>query len=219
MVKGLARKHGFAASFMAKPYDEYAGNGMHTHFSMLDAEGDNIFDDGTEKGTDMMRHAIAGCLAAIKDSTLLFAPHGNSFDRLVPGAHAPTRICWGYDNRTAAVRVPGGSHKARRIEHRVSGGDVNPYLMIAAILGAALIGMEDKLEAPPAMTGNAYAQAFPEMPGDWGTALQRFETSTLMRRIFPDELVRNYTLTKRQELRDWTELTPEEQVELYLDTV
>nr|WP_319247076.1 glutamine synthetase family protein [uncultured Celeribacter sp.] len=219
LVKGLARKHGFAASFMAKPYEDYAGNGMHTHFSMLNEAGENIFDDGSSAGTDMMRHAIAGCLSAIPDSTLLFAPHGNSFDRLVPGSHAPTRICWGYDNRTAAVRVPGGSSKARRIEHRVSGGDVNPHLMIAAILGAALIGMEDKMKAPPPITGNAYVQNLPEMPGDWGTAIDTFAASKLMRRIFPEELVRNLTLTKRQELRDSEELTPEEQVALYLDTV
>lgn len=219
LVKGLARRHGFAASFMAKPYDDYAGNGMHTHFSMLDAAGENIFDDGSTAGTDVMRHAIAGCLAAIPESTLLFAPHGNSYDRLVPGSHAPTRICWGYDNRTAAVRVPGGAHKARRIEHRVSGGDVNPHLMIAAILGAALIGMEDEMAAPPPITGNAYAQNLPEMPGDWGTAIDTFAASPLMKRIFPEELVRNLTLTKRQELRDSEDLTPEEQVELYLDTV
>ncbi|SLN31907.1 Gamma-glutamylputrescine synthetase PuuA [Aquimixticola soesokkakensis] len=219
LVKGLARKYGFAASFMAKPYEEYAGNGMHMHFSMLDRDGVNVFDDGTAKGSDLMRSAIAGCLRAIPDSTLLFAPHGNSYDRLVPGAHAPTRICWAYDNRTAAVRVPGGSHKARRIEHRVSGGDVNPYLMIAGVLGAALTGIEDNLAAPPPITGNAYTQPLPEMPGDWGTALAMFETSEIMRRILPDEMIRNLTLTKRQELRDYQELTPDEQVELYLDTV
>jgi len=219
LVKGLARKHGFAASFMAKPYEDYAGNGMHTHFSLLNEAGENVFDDGSSAGTDLMRHAIAGCLHAMADSSLIFAPHGNSFDRLVAGSHAPTRICWGYDNRTAAVRVPGGASKARRIEHRVSGGDVNPHLMIAAILGAALIGMEDKLKAPPPITGNAYAQNLPEMPGDWGTAIDTFAASPLMRRIFPEQLVRNLTLTKRQEFRDWAELTPEEQVELYLDTV
>ena len=219
MVKGLSRKHGFAASFMAKPYDDYAGNGMHVHFSMLDREGNNIFNDGSSAGTDIMRSAIAGCLRAIPDSTLIFAPHGNSYDRLVPGAHAPTRICWAYDNRTAAVRVPGGAAAARRIEHRVSGGDVNPYLMIAAVLGAALTGIEDNLTAPPPITGNAYAQPLPEMPGDWETALETFENSQMIRRIFPDEMVQNFALTKRQELVDYQELTPEEQVELYLDTV
>ena len=145
LVKGLARRYGFAASFMAKPYDDYAGSGLHTHFSVLDRDGNNIFDDGTEKGSDVMRHAVAGCLNAMSDSALIFAPHANSYDRLVPEAHAPTGICWAYENRTAAVRVPGGGAAARRIEHRVSGGDVNPYLMLAGVLGAALIGIEDAI--------------------------------------------------------------------------
>ncbi|MDP4990506.1 MAG: glutamine synthetase, partial [Marivita lacus] len=130
-------RHGFAASFMAKPYPDYSGSGMHTHFSVLDEQGNNVFDDGGPRGTDMLHHAIAGCLNGMYDSTLLFAPHWNSFDRLVPGAHAPTGIAWAYENRTAAIRVPSGSASARRIEHRVAGGDVNPYLTLAAILGAA----------------------------------------------------------------------------------
>ena len=134
LVRGLARRHGFAASFMAKPYEDYAGNGMHTHFSILDREGRNIFDDGGPRGTAALRHAVAGCLAAIPGSTLLFAPHGNSYERLVPDAHAPTGICWAYENRTAAIRIPGGPTKARRIEHRVPCGDINPYLMLAGNL-------------------------------------------------------------------------------------
>ena len=143
MVKGLARRHGFAASFMAKPYPEYSGNGLHTHFSLLDRDGNNVFDNGGPEGTTMLHNAVAGCLAAMHDCTLIFAPHANSYDRLVPGMHAPTGIAWAYENRTAAVRIPSGSSAARRIEHRVAGGDVNPYLMLAAILGAALIGIED----------------------------------------------------------------------------
>ncbi|MDP5349955.1 MAG: glutamine synthetase family protein, partial [Paracoccaceae bacterium] len=109
LVKGLARRHGFAASFMAKPYEDYAGSGLHTHFSVLNTEGRNIFDDGGPLGTDLLRHAVAGCLNAMAGSTLIFAPHWNSYDRLVPDAHAPTGICWGYENRTAAVRIPSGS--------------------------------------------------------------------------------------------------------------
>ena len=96
LVKGLARRHGFAASFMAKPYTEYPGNGLHTHFSVLNAAGYNVFVNGTPEGSDMLHHAIGGCLAAMADSTLLFAPHANSYDRLVPEKHAPTGVCWAY---------------------------------------------------------------------------------------------------------------------------
>ena len=219
LVRGLARKHGFAASFMAKPYEEYAGNGMHMHFSILDKDGKNIFNDGTAKGTPVLLNAIAGCLAAIPSSALVFAPHGNSYGRLVPDAHAPTGVCWAYENRTAAVRVPGGNPAARRIEQRVAGGDVNPYLLIAAVLGAALIGIEDGMTPPPPISGNAYDQELPQMPATWAEAIDAFESNPIMRRIFPNQLIENLVMTKRQELHYFAELTPEQQLDLYLDTV
>ncbi|MDO7660522.1 MAG: glutamine synthetase family protein, partial [Paracoccaceae bacterium] len=219
LVKGLARRHGFAASFMAKPYLEYSGSGLHTHFSVLDKSGDNIFDSGGTKGSAMMRNAIAGCLTSMRDSALILAPHENSFERLVPGKHAPTAISWGYENRTAAIRVPAGNPSARRIEHRVAGADVNPYLMLATILGAALIGIEDGLEPPSPITGNAYAMDdLPQIPSTWEDAIEAFETSAIMPRILPKELIRNLVLTKKQELHYIAEPTAEEKVELYLDT-
>ncbi|MFP7673579.1 glutamine synthetase family protein [Marivita sp. S0852] len=219
LVKGLARRNGFAASFMAKPYEDYAGSGMHTHFSVIDAEGKNVFDDGGPKGTDLLRQAIAGCLNALPDSTLIFAPHANSYDRLVPNAHAPTGVAWAYENRTAAIRVPSGATAARRIEHRVAGGDVNPYLSLAAILGAALTGIEDHQTAPAPITGNAYSLDLPQIPTNWATAIDRFADSDVMARIFPQDLIRNMTLTKRQEMEIVSELSLQDQVGLYLDTV
>ena len=219
LVKGMARKHGFAASFMAKPYEDYAGSGLHVHFSVLDEEGNNIFDDGSELGTAALRHAVAGCLEAMPGSALIFAPHANSFDRMVPGSHAPTGISWAYENRTSAIRIPSGSPAARRIEHRVAGGDVNPYLMLAAVLGAAINGIDDDKEPPAPITGNAYAADLPQIPGDWTSAIDAFETSPEIARIFPAELIRNLVLTKRQEVHYMKELDPSEQVTIYLDTV
>lgn len=219
LVKGLARNHGFAASFMAKPYDQWSGNGMHMHFSVLDREGRNIFDDGTAEGSLTLRHAVGGCLAALPGSTLIFAPHENSFDRLVPDAHAPTGIGWAYENRTAALRIPASGPAARRIEHRVAGGDVNPYLSIAAVLGAALIGVEERIMPPPPVVGNAYAQNLSQLPTTWEGALETFGTCPYIQRIFPAELVENFKMTKRQEIHYMGELSPEEQTEIYLDTV
>ncbi|MEL6958872.1 MAG: glutamine synthetase family protein [Pseudomonadota bacterium] len=219
LVRGLARQHGFAASFMAKPYPDYSGNGMHIHFSVLDEHGTNIFDDGGDDGTDTLHHAVAGCLNALRPSGLILAPHGNSYDRLVPGAHAPTSVCWAYENRTAAIRVPGGSPKARRIEHRVAGGDVNPYLMIAAVLGAALTGIEDAAMPPAPITGNSYEQDLPQLPSNWGAAIDLFEADPTIARIFPAELIRNLVATKRQEHAEFAKLTEEERIDLYLDTV
>lgn len=219
LVKGLARRFGFAGSFMAKPYELYSGSGLHMHFSMLDRDGRNIFDDGTERGSDRLRHAVAGCLAAMPGSTLLFAPHENSYDRLVPNAHAPTGIGWAYENRTAAIRIPASPNAARRIEHRVAGGDVNPFLTIAAILGAALNGLEDAAPCPEPFTGNAYDQNLAQLPGTWAEAIDAFEASPEIARIFPAHLIENYVMTKRQELHYMAELSDEETVELYLDTV
>ncbi len=219
LVKGLARRHGFAASFMAKPYEDYPGSGLHTHFSVLDQSGKNVFDNGGPEGTDLMKNAVAGCISAMPGSALVFAPHLNSYDRLVPGNHAPTGVSWAYENRTSAIRIPSGSPKARRIEHRVSGGDVNPYLMLAAVLGAAINGIEDGATPPPPVTGNAYDADLPQIPDNWQAAIDAFESDPYVARIFAPEMIRNLVLTKRQELHYMQELTPEERVIIYLDTV
>ncbi|WP_299691030.1 glutamine synthetase family protein [uncultured Tateyamaria sp.] len=219
LAKGLARKHGFCATFMAKPYADYAGTGMHMHASLLDDVGRNVFDDGGPEGAVMLRHAIAGCLSAMPGSTLIFAPHANSYDRMVPGAHAPTGMAWAYENRTAAIRVPGGPPAARRIEHRMAGGDINPYLMLAAVLGAMANGIEDGVMPPAPITGNAYEQDLPQVPATWDAAIDAFDGAAEMARIFPDMLRDNLLMTKRQEARLMASLDPDERVEIYLDTV
>lgn len=219
LVIGLARNSGFSATFMAKPFAEDAGNGMHIHFSVLDETGGNVFDDGSDTGNDTLRQAIAGCLAGMAGATLVFAPHANSYDRLVPDAHAPTCICWGYDNRTAAVRVPGGAPAARRIEHRVAGGDTNPYLTFAVVMGSALAGIEDAMTPPPPIEGSAYDQDFPQLAPDWDSAIALFEIDPMMARVLPTELIRNMLLTKRQELREMAARPDAEHWKTYLETV
>ncbi|PIE15634.1 MAG: glutamine synthetase [Rhodobacterales bacterium] len=219
LVRGLARKHGMTATFMAKPFVDDAGSGLHVHFSVIDAAGNNIFDNGSESGSKLLHHAIAGCLEAMTPSTLLFAPHANSYQRIVPDAHAPTKICWAYENRTAALRVPGGDPKARRIEHRVAGGDINPYLMLSAVLGAALNGIEDGHMPAPAIEGNAYTQKLPQLPSDWSKAIELFGTSDPIRRFLPDQLIRNLVLTKRHELKKIGKLNYTAQSAIYLESV
>ncbi len=219
LVRGLARKHGFAASFMAKPYADDAGTGLHMHFSVLDTAGKNIFDNGGPEGSEALRHAVAGCLQAMPGSMLIFAPHGNSYERFAPGSHAPTGIAWGYENRTTALRVPSGAPVARRIEHRVAGGDINPYLMIAAVLGAALLGLEDKLSPPTALTGDAYSQNLPQLPTDWDSAITAVENDAMLSRILPEDLIRNFLMTKKQDRDLDQHLTPADRLNLYLDTV
>lgn len=218
LVRGLARKHGMAATFMAKPFAEDAGNGMHVHFSVLDRDGNNIFDNGGSKGTDLLLNAVAGCLACMAPSTLVFAPHGPSYDRIVPGAHAPFGACWAYENRTAAIRIPGGPARARRIEHRVSSGDNNPYLAMAMMLGAAMVGIEDGLTPPAPITGNAYALNLPGLEPDWASALARFEADPLVARILPAGLIRNYCATKRQEMLHLAEVPNDDRWKVYLES-
>ncbi|WP_407492734.1 glutamine synthetase family protein [Pseudooceanicola sp. MF1-13] len=219
LIKGMARKHGMAGTFMAKPLADEAGSGMHVHFSVMDRDGRNIFDNGGPEGTPMLDQAVAGCLEALPGSTLVFAPHGPSYDRFVPGSHAPTGAAWAYENRTAALRIPGGAPAARRIEHRVAGGDNNPYLALAAILGAALTGMEDGMIAPPPITGNAYEMDLPQLKADWLSAIEAFETDPMIAKIFEPALIHNLTLTKRQEMERLDEIPSQMHWKTYLESV
>jgi glutamine synthetase len=218
-VKGIARKHGFIASFMAKPYGKRAGNGLHVHFSLLDAEGNNVFNNGSEEGSETMLNAVGGLLAAMAESTLVFAPHFNSYRRLRPNSYAPTAVAWGYENRMVAIRIPGGPAQARRIEHRVSGADANPYLVLAAILGAALIGIERQLSpGEPAATEN-YKRKPQKLPPDWASAIASFEHGELVEEIFPDALRGSLIACKRQELETFALRVNNFEFETYLESV
>lgn len=218
-VKGIARRYGLAASFMAKPFLDRAGNGAHVHFSLLDADGRNVFDDGGPDGTEVMRHAVGGLLEAMRASALVFAPHLNSYRRLQPNAHAPTEVCWGYESRHAAIRIPGGSPRARRIEHRVAGADTNPYLVLAAILGAALEGIEREATAPAPMTAAAEEAAGATLPQDWKAAIAAFERSERMASIFAPVLRETFVGMKKQELQVFSQQISHFEHETYLETV
>lgn len=202
IIRNVARRHGMRATFMAKPYMAHSGNGLHMHFSLLDADGRNVFDDGGAKGMPALRHAVAGLLEAMHDTTLIFAPHLNSSRRLRPGTLAPVNATWGYENRTAAVRIPGGSHVARRIEHRVAGADANPYLVIAAVLAAALRGIEAGAEPPAPSDGDVEnsPKTAATVPPDWRQAIEIFESSPIVKALFPADFIMMFGSCKRQEL-------------------
>lgn len=219
IVKGVARKHGMVASFMAKPFGTESGNGFHVHFSLLDAAGKNVFDDGSEEGSVTLKYAVAGLMQAMPSSMLIFAPHLNSYRRLLPGAHAPTNATWGYENRTAAIRIPGGASVARRIEHRVAGADANPYLVLASILGSALVGIEQQELPVSPIDGNAYDSNSVALPANWQAAIDAFADSTEMRKVFDDTLCDLFLACKKQELeRFGREVTPFE-YQTYLENV
>jgi glutamine synthetase len=186
LIDGVARKHGLRATFMAKPYLDFAGSGMHVHVSLADRDGRNVFGNG-EDGARLLRHAIGGCLATMEDAAPLFIQSVNGYRRLMPGSYAPTSICWGFDNRSVAVRVPNGGDKARRLEHRIAGADANPYLVLAAILAGMLEGLDQAIEPPAPIEGNAYDREIRRLSSDMPQALDRFATSDFVARYFGEE--------------------------------
>ncbi len=188
IIKSVAPRHGFSASFMAKPYLDRAGSGMHVHCSLLDAKGRNAFDDGGEKGTALLRHAIGGLAATMAEAMALLAPNLNSFRRYRPGSLVPMGTTWGYNNRSVAFRVPAGSTAARRIEHRVAGADANPYQAVAAILAGMLHGIERRIDPGAPATTDVSARIDPRMPFQWHDAIARLRKA----KILPDYIGADY---------------------------
>lgn len=198
LVRGVAEAHGFEATFMAKPYADRVGSGMHLHASVLDTDGENIF--AAAGGVDLaprLAHAVGGVVSTMRDLQAIFAPHGNSYRRFRPGGFAPSTPDWGYDNRLAAIRLPATQGPAARLEHRICGADVNPYLAITGILGGMLHGLENEVTPPaPIEDGKPIGAALAQ---DWSVALDRFEASSLASEMFGD-YVRLYTVIKRAEI-------------------
>lgn len=178
-LKGVARRYGYLATFMSKPFPDLDGNGFHTHVSVLDEHGRNIFDDGSDEGSPQLRHAIAGLAESMPDLMLVFAPHRNSYRRFASGTHVAHAPTWAFDDRYVALRVPEGPPSSRRIEHRVAGADANPHLVLAAVLAGVLYGLEHRLEAPdPA--DDAIHQQERVLAQDWLSATRAFEESAFV---------------------------------------
>jgi glutamine synthetase len=201
-IRSVARQHQKIATFMAKPFAGEVGNGMHVHFSLLDEEGKNVFDDGSSEGSQILKQAVAGCLLTMSDSMAIFAPNINSYRRMVPGCYAPLAPNWGYENRTTAIRIPGGDQRAMRIEHRVAGADANSYLTVATMLAGALYGIEHRLEPSDPIVGDA-GDVIPELPHFWNDAINAFEQSKFIRDYLGSELQDNYVRCKRQEKHEF----------------
>jgi glutamine synthetase len=214
-IRNVARSHNRVASFMAKPFAEQVGNGMHIHFSLIDAEGTNVFDNGTGQGSDLLRQAVAGCVSTMADSMAIFAPNINSYRRMVPGCYAPLAPNWGYENRTTAIRIPGGDSRAMRIEHRVAGADANIYLTVAAMLAGALYGLENQLSAPEPVVGDA-GDVVPELPHFWNDALSVFEQSSFVKDYLGAELQKNYAQSKHMEKSEFDSRVTQLEYDAYL---
>ncbi|MFJ4817108.1 glutamine synthetase family protein [Streptomyces sp. NPDC088801] len=198
-AKEIAAQEGMSITFMAK-YNEREGNSCHIHLSLAEADGTNAMAGDLEGGmSEVMRHFLAGQLAALRDFSLLYAPNINSYKRFQPGSFAPTAVAWGQDNRTCALRVVGHG-RSLRFENRLPGGDVNPYLAVAGLVAAGLHGIEQKLELPEPCPGNAYAADLDHVPTTLREAAELWENSTVAQAAFGDEVVAHYRNMARVEL-------------------
>jgi glutamine synthetase len=197
-AKEIAAQMGKALTFMAK-YDEREGNSCHIHMSLRGNDGSIVFDEDGGPSR-LFEQFIAGIEATMAEFTLLYAPNINSYKRFQPGSFAPTAIAWGYDNRTCALRVVG--HGAgMRVENRVPGGDVNPYLGLAGMLAGGLHGIESELGLEDAFVGNAYESDKPHVPTTLQEARDLFARSSIARKAFGDEVVDHYVNAADIELK------------------
>jgi glutamine synthetase len=200
-AKEIAAQEGKAITFMAK-YDGREGNSCHIHLSLRARDdGAPVFAGGTgHEHSRLFDRFLAGQLAALRELTLFLAPNINSYKRFAKGSFAPTAIAWGHDNRTCALRVVGHSGASLRFENRVPGGDVNPYLAVAALIAAGLHGVDEGLELEAPFAGNAYDSDRPRVPSAMAEAAALWSGSPLARSAFGDEVVDHYANMARVEL-------------------
>jgi len=200
-AKEIAAQEGYALTFMAKP-NEKEGNSSHIHLSFRGLGDELVMVDESDKEhgmSELGRQFIAGQLAHMRELSILFAPNINSYKRYVPGSFAPTAIRWGRDNRTCAYRLVGHG-QGLRLENRIPGGDVNPYLAVAGIIAAGLDGINKKLKVEPAFTGNAYASDSKRVPSSMQEALELWEKSSWVKETFGAEVQAHYANMARVEL-------------------
>lgn len=191
LIRGTARAEGWDATFMAKPYADQAGSGLHVHLSLADEEGRNVFADAAS-GEAAIRHAVAGMQRLMPESLAFFAPNHNSFRRF-GGLFAPINRKWGEDNRTVALRIPSDKGAGRRIEHRVAGADANPYLVVAAILAGAHYGITRRLEPDAPVAGkHAGHKRDSGLPADVFDAARRLAGAKVLRDYFPRRYLETY---------------------------
>jgi glutamine synthetase len=218
-AKGVARPLGCEATFMAKPFEELAGSGMHIHMSLLDPSGANIFADEAPEGSEQLRHVIGGMARTMADAMAVFAPNANSFRRYVNRSYAPVAPTWGVNNRTVALRIPAGGVSSRRVEHRVAGADANPYLALAVVLAGAHHGLTHRVDPGPMTRGDGYSDPVSSedlLPTDWIGAIDRFAASPVMRDYLGDQFVDLYATVKRTEYRRYNAVVPTLDYDWYL---
>jgi glutamine synthetase len=225
VVKILAQRRGWMATFMAKWSRDWPGQSGHLHMSLVDAESGRsaFYEEGAEHSmSERMRWFVGGQQALMPELLAMAAPTVNSFTRLIPGFWAPTAATWGFENRTCALRVIGGSPAAQRVEYRIAAADINPYVALAAAIGSGLWGIERRIEPDLAIAGNAYAlDSAPEraLPSTLWEAAQRLRGSAAAGDLFGDEFVDHYAATREWEEREARKAVTDWQLARYFEII
>ncbi len=224
IIKAAARKHGLIACFMAKPFAEDSGSGLHIHMSLVDRNGRNYFSQGKEKMalppfSARLRQAVGGLLKLMPDSTAIFAPNANSYRRLRPDMFAPVEPNWGVNHRVVAVRIPESDEKNLRFEHRVAGADANPYLVMAAVVAGVDYGLRNKLD--PGKMVEQGAEIVPQLkiPNRWDAALDRFARNKVLPDYLGADYCRHYTTVRRAESEQYHNHVAQLDFDWYLRSV
>ncbi|HVO47547.1 MAG TPA: glutamine synthetase family protein [Steroidobacteraceae bacterium] len=213
IVRGVFLKHGLSATFMAKPYADEPGSGTHIHVSLLREDGTNLFASSGKEPNQALRHAIGGLAATMSESMLVFAPTANSFKRFRPECYVPLGPTWGLNNRGVALRIPADTPENQRVEHRVAGADVNPYLLAATVLAGIHRGIEQKIQPGKPVSGNPYRQGASApadlLPTHWHEAALAFERSEFLQEYLGAGFQRLFVTTRRAELQSFDhQVTP-----------
>ncbi len=220
LLRGVARRHGMQACFMAKPFADRAGSGMHMHASLCDRDGHNLFADRDGALSPELLAAIGGLLETISESMVVMAPHHNSWLRFSARSYAPTTPNWGINNRGVAVRVPAGAPGGRHLEQRLAGVDANPFLVAAITLAAMVRGVEKQRDPGPPAEGNGSAAGdAPALPQNWTDAINSAQHSAFLKDVLGETMHRVFLAIKRAEAARFAAYVSPLDYKLYLETV
>jgi len=223
-IKAVAKQHGFVACFMAKPFEEDSGSGLHIHMSLYDKNGKNYFSQGKDKMalppySARFRHAIGGLARTMAEATAIFAPNANSYRRLRPEMFAPVEPNWGTNHRNVALRVPVSGEKNLRIEHRVAGADANPYLVTAAILAGMHYGLKNRCDPGRMVEEGEVLKLKQKIPGRWDTALDKMARSKVLAEYLGEDFCKSFVAVRRDESRRFHNVVGELDFDWYLRAV
>lgn len=223
-VKAAARKHGFVACFMAKPFEEDAGNGLHIHMSLVDRKGNNYFSHGRDSLASppfsaRLRHAVGGLLKTMPEATAICAPNANSYRRLRPDMFAPVEPNWGVNHRVVAIRIPQSDANNLRFEHRVAGADANPYLVTAAVVAGVHYGLKNKCDPGTLIEQGTHIEPKLRIPNRWDAAIDKFQRSKILPAYLGKDYCRYFAMNRREESRQFHNTVGQLDFDWYLRSV